>query len=456
MSASTADARPGLLRPPHLWVTLGMCALIVLGAFEALAITTAMPLIVVDLHGEGAYALAFAAPLAAQVVGMVIAGDWTDRRGPRAPLIAAAVSLAAGLVIAGASSNMLVFIVGRLVQGLGSGAVTIPIYVLVARLYPPELRPRIFAVFAACWVVPSLVGPFIAGAVAQSVGWRWVFLGVIVFVAGALWAILAALRGRDTGETRTSTPWHPLRLVVSLVAAAAVLGLTLSAGLADPWRVVGAVASVVVALAAFRMLVPPGTIRAARGLPTVILVRGLFAAAFFGAETYIPYLLVDRHGFSVALAGLALTVSGVAWASGSYLQGRVGMSSVAIIGWGSAALTSGIAVVLVAVITAAPWPILFVGWVVAATGMGFGYPRLSVLTLEYSPVAEQGANTSALSVADALGAAVALALTAISSAAAGGLGAVGNGFAGAFTVPTLFGVAAVAVAARVSRPVRTV
>jgi MFS family permease len=44
-----------------------------------------------------------------------------------------------------------------------------------------------------------------------------------------------------------------------------------------------------------------------------------------------------------------------------------------------------------------------VGWVVAGLGMGLGVTSLSVLLLELSPVAEQGANAASIQVSDSLG-----------------------------------------------------
>src|SRR3712207_7311997 len=38
---------------------------------------------------------------------------------------------------------------------------SVTLYVLVARVYPAALRPRMFAAFSTAWVVPSLVGPAI-------------------------------------------------------------------------------------------------------------------------------------------------------------------------------------------------------------------------------------------------------------------------------------------------------
>ena len=77
----TRDAA-GIFRPPYLWVTVGTCALVFLAAFESLAVTTIMPLVSRELNGGSLYALAFAGPLATGVIGMVGAGNWSDRRGP--------------------------------------------------------------------------------------------------------------------------------------------------------------------------------------------------------------------------------------------------------------------------------------------------------------------------------------------------------------------------------------
>jgi MFS family permease len=84
---------------------------------------------------------------------MVVAGLWCDRTGPRTPLLLSVALFAAGLIVAGTAVSMELVVVGRLVQGLGSGATTVALYVIVARVFPPALQPRIFGLFAAAWVV---------------------------------------------------------------------------------------------------------------------------------------------------------------------------------------------------------------------------------------------------------------------------------------------------------------
>ena len=73
--------------------------------------------------------------------------------------------------------------------------------------------------------------------------------------------------------------------------------------------------------AALRLL-PPGTFRAARGLPAVVLLRGIAAGTFIAAESFIPLMLVTQRGLSPTMAGLSLAGGGLTWALGSYVQAR--------------------------------------------------------------------------------------------------------------------------------------
>jgi MFS family permease len=449
-SAPPLSAAPaaGILRHPYLLVTVGSCALVFLAAFESLAVTTIMPIVSRELDGASLYALAFAGPLATGVIGMVGAGNWSDRRGPLAPLYASVAVFVLGLLIAGTSGSMAVLVAGRLVQGLGGGAMTVALYVVVARAYPPELHPKIFAAFSAAWVIPSLVGPFAAGLVAQLAGWQWVFLGVVALVVPALAMLVPALRGVRSGPEEQLAPWAFGRLAWAALAAIAVLGLNLSSRIPVAGALVAA-AAVVVALLAVRPLVPRGTLTARRGLPSVILTRGLASAAFFGAEVYLPYLLVDRYAFSPTFAGLTLTGGALAWAAASGIQGRLGgrLPSPVAVRIGSLLVLS--AIVLALVTTAFGWPaaIAIAGWILAGGGMGLMYPRLSVMTLALSTPDTEGFNSSAMSISDSLGGALALATTGIVFTA---FTTTAASFAGVFALTAAVAAAAVAIAPRVA------
>jgi MFS family permease len=442
-----AVSAKGPLSKPYRWLSIGMFSLIFLAAFEAMAVTTIMPLVARDLDGVALFALAFAVPLAAGIIGMVIAGNWTDRAGPLPSLITSAVLFVVGLLIAGTAANMPVFIVGRFVLGLSGAAVIVPLYVIVARVYPEALRARVFAGFAAAWVIPSIIGPALAGVVAETVSWHWVFLGVIgLLVPAAAMMLPPILRVRDLVQGDPSVRWSIARVGWSVLTAAAALALSLSKEVGEPWRWVIAVVAIALVAVAVRPLLPPGTLRAARGLPATVLLRLIVAGAFFGSEIYLPYLFIERYDFSPSLAGAVLTGAGVSWAAASWLQGRIGdrVSNTQSVQLGAALLAVALVVVLlVAAFTLSPI-IAFVAWTLAGGALGFMYPRFSVAVLKLSPVSAQGFNSAALSIGESLGASVALAVTARVSSTI-----VGSAFTPEFAVTVVIAVVAVVLASRV-------
>jgi MFS family permease len=407
-------------------VLFGMVAFVFLGAFEALAVATAMPTVAVELDGLTLYTLAFAASLASSVVGMVASGRWSDRAGPVTPLWTGIGLFLAGLLVAGFATDMLVLVAGRVLQGVGTGLYIVALYVLVARVFPADRRPKVFAAFAAAWVIPSIVGPAIAGLVVEHVGWRWVFLAVPVLAVPALILMrpgMRAARGSSPDDAASPVPddaESPLdrtarqaSLAWAVVAAVGIGALNYAGQLRGLGLVLLLVAALTAVALAVPRLLPPGTTRAARGLPSVIAIRGLVAAAFTGAEVLLPLLLSHERGLAPSLAGAVLTFGAVGWSTGSWLRGRAtwGLQHAGYVRLGGTLVALGIGGAALLAWTAVPPVVGMVAWTLAGLGMGMTHPTLSVLTLELSPVAEQGANSSALQVSDAVAAATALAVT---------------------------------------------
>jgi MFS family permease len=405
-----SDACQNLFAPGRRAACIGAVALISMLAFESIAVATAMPAVAGALDGLPLYALAFGATLATSVLGMTAAGQLCDKRGPyRAALAGLAVFLA-GLLLAGWATSMATLVAGRALQGLGSGVLGVTLYVGVGRVVPQPLHPKLFALFAGAWVVPGLVGPALASFLVQALGWRAVFLVVAAAVPVAAMLMLPALRrvGSGTGE---ELRWGAMRW--ALLASAGALALHgasqqggLGAGLLFATGLVGA------GFAARRLL-PAGTLMAARGLPTVILLRGLIAAAFASAEAFLPLLLTGHFGWSLTQAGIALSAGAVTWSIGSAVQARVHREAARrrLLPAGFALAAAGLAVVMAPLLSAAlPAGLVLLGWVGVGLGIGMSFPMLSVLLLKLSPPASQGSNTSALQLADALVSSAALAL----------------------------------------------
>ncbi|MGX9347940.1 MFS transporter [Microbacterium sp. KNMS] len=436
-----ATAGPSIWRRPYLLTTLGAVALIFLAALQSLAVTTVMPVVASDLNGEALYAVAFSGTFATAVIGMVAAGAWSDRTGPVAPLFTAALFFVAGLAIDALAGDMTTLVVGRLIMGLGSGGQVVALYVVVARVFPAQVQGRVMAAFSAAWIVPSLVGPVLAGAVTQYLHWRWVFAGIAILTVAAFAMIAPSLRGLRTSPEEPHMGGIARRLLFAVVVAVGALALSLSGEIEGALGWLAAAASLVVVAASILPLLPARTIRLARGLPSVIVMRGLIAGALFGAEIYVPYLLIDRFGFSPTTAGAGLTVAALTWAASAEVSGRFGdrMGNRRIALLGAALLAVALtACMLTAALGLPAWvPIGF--WGFAGLGMGLVYPRLTVLTIAYSSARNQGFNSSALQISDSVGASATMAVMGLAfTALAGASGA----FAAVFGIGLLLALAA--------------
>ncbi|WP_344304057.1 MFS transporter [Nocardioides bigeumensis] len=446
----TVPVSTGILAPAYAATTIGMFALIAIVAFEAMAVVTVMPSIARDLDGVPLYALSFAAPLASGVIGMVAAGGWSDRRGPTLPLVASLVLFCLGLVVCGTAPTMELLVAGRVLQGLGGGALTVGLYVIVGLVYDEDQQPSVFASFAAAWVLPSLFGPGVAAAVAHAWGWRWVFLSVVVLAAFATLLIAPALRGLPTREPvggRSRGPGTPLAWAV--LAAVAVLAVELLGSDEGAGPLLAGCALVVLGVAV-RPLLPRGTLVAARGLPAVIGTRGILAASFFCAEAYIAYVLQEDWDLSPGRAGIALTVVGLVWAGASQVQARLGslVGHVTLMRVSTATVLVGTTSLWLVVWLHLWAPLAVVAYAVCGAGMGLGYPRTGVAMLAASSADDRGFNAAALSIADALGAALALSVSGVAFTTADRLG--GDPFLAAFGVAVASGLVGVLVAARTS------
>jgi MFS family permease len=411
----------GILARPYRAATAGIVGLISLIAFEAIAVATALPTAVRELHGLAWYGWSFTALLVTSVVGMVASGELTDRVGGRLPLLAGVGAFLAGLLTAGLASAMAVFLLGRALQGLGVGLLIVVMYVIVGEQYPERLRPTVFGAISAAWVIPSLVGPVVAGALAEGPGWRWVFLGLVPLFAVAVGSLLPTLRRLRRPADPAAA--RPVRWVAAAATAVGVAAVQWS--LQDPaWSRVPVLAGGLVLLGlGLRVLLPRGTAALRRGVPAVVGFRGLLAGAFFSVESLVPLTLTLVHGYSPTAAGVPLTFGALGWSAASFWQGqrpdvarhRLVRAGFVLVGVAAA----GMAVV------AQPWSpawVIFPVWVAGGAGMGLAMSSLSVLLLLFSPPAERGVNSSALQLSDAAASALCIGLAgALVAASARGL-----------------------------------
>jgi len=420
-STSPDQVTFGLLDKRWRGLTVGLVLNVTFVAFEALAIATIMPLVAEDLGGIALYGWVFSAFLLADLVGIVLAGELADRFGPAIPFGAGLALFAVGLLIGGLAPSMPVLVAARAIQGFGAGAIPAVAYVVIGRTYPDALRPRMFAILSTAWVVPGIAGPALAAFVADHVGWRWVFLGLLplVIVAGSL-----AFR-----ELR-SVPGHrgpARRVLVDAVRVASGAGLALGGLQARDLLVSPALVAIglVIGLPALQTLLPRDTFRA-RGVPlTVTTIRGE----------------------SIVLSGIALTAGTIAWTTGAWIQERTvfRVGAAPLVRNGFLLIAIGIAGMGVVLSGAVPAWLCVPAWGIAGLGIGMAYSSISLTVLRHAPAGSEGATASSMQLADILGNALGTGIGAVAVAAAvASLGsavvgvAITDGLAGALAIAGIF------------------
>jgi len=384
-------------------LTVGLILLESVTAVQLLIVVTIMPVIVAELGGLRLYGWAFSASALAAMISLPATGRAGDRWGPARALVVVLGIFVVGTVLAAAAPNMPVFIVGRFLQGWGLGAQYAVSLGAVAKTYPEAHRPRVLALLSGAWILPSIFGPSFGALLASTVGWRWSFIASLPFVVIASVLVLPELASLPRSAPADGDRVGVGSLVQLAVGAAAILfALTKFAWWTGPLALAGGI----VLVPALRRILPPGSLAARSGLPASVAGSFLLSFAFFGIDGFVPLMLTNVRGQSVAAAGAIITLASVAWALGSWWQSRAAVrrSRAWLVRLGTGLIVAGSTCVWAGLIRSVPllWP--YLGWTVAGAGMGIAFPTISLVAMERAEPGRQTAAVASAQLTEALGA----------------------------------------------------
>ncbi|MBL3701052.1 MFS transporter [Leucobacter luti] len=142
------------------------------------------------------------ATLLAAAVAVPISGRLGDLFGKRRMILILALPLVVGALVCAAAPNVETMIVGRALQGLGSGMVPLGIAML-RDLVPRERLSSAIATVSATLGVGGAIGMPISAAVVQFADWRALFIGsavITLIVMLAIWKLIPALPAGAAGQ----------------------------------------------------------------------------------------------------------------------------------------------------------------------------------------------------------------------------------------------------------------
>ena len=384
-------------------LAIGLVLGVTLVAFESTAVITALPTIADQLGGDSLYGVALACYTLADLVALVAAGMLADRIGPRIPFLLAIATFVVGLAVAGTATSMEVVVLGRTLQGAGTGGFAPLAYVFVKRAFPDDRQPTMYALLSAGWVLPSLIAPAFSGVVVEHAGWKWVFLSIIPFAVAV--GVIGSRPMRPYGPTGADATASPRRLAYAFGAAGGVGALVI--GLQSDHLIAATIASVggvALAVPMIKRLLPSGLYAARSGLAAVLACRVLATATFLGVDSFVP-LAADRiHGATAVVQGFVIVGAALAWTGGQAIMSRrTHIAPRAPVRLGFVLLMIG--TVLVVPVLWRDWPlwVTFLSWPVGGLGMGILFNPTTLAAMSFAEPGREGTVSGQTHFADALG-----------------------------------------------------
>lgn len=302
---------------------IGLVIAVTIHAYDELVLAIAMPTITEELNGFEWYGLAFASYLLTTLIGVVWAGQDTDRRGPLRIFLIGYVAFGFGLVLAGFAQSMEALMIGRALQGLGGGISWTVAFATINLAYEPLQRPKMIAVLDVAWIVPSLLAPIIGGYFVDHLDWRWIFLSQIpiLLVAAALLYPRLKRLDKSVNEQQSLPSVNKIHSALWLASLCALILYVSNQALS--WQWVLLIPGLWLMRRPFLALMPDNFFSLSNMLTLVLVVHGIVFICFYGLEIFLPIATTKIHDMDAVDTGILIGVGACTWCLASFLQARI-------------------------------------------------------------------------------------------------------------------------------------
>ncbi len=325
-----APSRPevswrALLNRQYLPKLATMALALWLHASNSMLTATTMPSAVAEIGGLNLISWTFALYLAGSISAGASISLLLTRLGLKATMIRAAVVFSLGCGIVAIAPNMPLLLVGRILQGLGGGALIALVYVSQDRFFPDHLVPRTVAFLSSVWMAAAFSGPVIGGAFATVGEWRMAYWA---FAAQGLLLIPAVHFLLRSGQSELQVEADRIPIVRLLLLSASILLVSVSGAYYQPLLTPVLIALGCVALVLFvvrdqrassgRML-PAEVVDFSHAIGNGIGATFLLCISIMSFLVYGPLILIEVYGLTPLQAGFVVLLESLAWGSAAIL-----------------------------------------------------------------------------------------------------------------------------------------
>ncbi|UCI10128.1 MFS transporter [Mesorhizobium sp. B1-1-8] len=402
---------------------------ILLHATNETMIATIMPAMVGDLAGVEFVGWSLAVYELGAIVAGAAAGRLVSYVALRSNMMVAALLYAVGALVCATAPSMPAFLAGRLIEGLGGGALVSLAFVSVERLFPRNIWPQLFGIMSAIWGVAAFSGPLLGAIMVDLLSWRWAFGA---FTLGGAAMALASFIVLDTlgakrpqAATGTAPPFPYLALgclaiSVVLIATAGVDIALLRSSLLLGLGLVGlALFFRVDALRPGSRLFPSQLFSWRSPLGNGMTMVAAFSVATCTFAIYGPLLLTTLHGVPILTTGYIIAAESIAWSILSILVANAPLERErVIIVIGALMIATGLAG-FAYTIPAGSIPLILLCALLQGGGFGVAWPFLTRVIVASARGDEQTIASAAVPTMQRIGYAVGAALAGIVANASG-------------------------------------
>lgn len=366
--------------------------------------------------------LAYMLPLVALSVP---AGRWLDRASLRAAFLLAVGGFGVTSLLIALAPSMPALLAGRFLQGVFGSLVGVVGMPIVARSVRPEHRARAMSIVLTLIPLSGVAGPAIGGILADTYGWRAVFLINLPIVVAAALLARRTITARAPGHRPLPLP-STRQLAETGVLAVGMGALLLSVdSLGSSGYLLAGVllASTVLAVIAWLRMAESQPVRGLlhrRALALPLLALPMMTAGVGTVNFLVPYFLAGMGASPTTIGAILLAVSaGMAVTSpiAGVLADRIGTQPVSAAG--AVTATGGMLALLAAGEASAPVDLI---WRLALVGIGnglFAGPNTTAI-LQHTPAELTGTSSGVTALLRTLGFALGPALGALAWTASGG------------------------------------